>query len=81
MVFHLLRFPNNIKLTLIQEIGTPNEHIWPGYNELPGVRKFAFADVPFNQLRKQFASELPSDKGFDLFNRYVNTADSWITTN
>ncbi|KAI1725999.1 protein kinase domain-containing protein [Ditylenchus destructor] len=56
---------------IFMEIGTPNEHIWPGYNELPGVRKFAFADVPFNQLRKQFASELPSDKGFDLFNRLL----------
>jgi len=36
---------------IFMEIGTPNEAIWPGYNELPGVKKFAFANAPYNQLK------------------------------
>lgn len=54
---------------IFMEIGTPNEKIWPGYNDLPGIKKMAFVDSPFNQLKKTFVNELATDHGFELLNR------------
>lgn len=55
----------------LQDLGTPNEKIWPGLNELPAIKKCSFgtfADHPYNTLRQKFGSYL-SDAGFDLLNR------------
>lgn len=54
----------------LQELGTPNEKIWPGYNELPAVKNMLsqnsqFADYPVSNLRKHFADKT-SDMGIDL---------------
>jgi cell division cycle 2-like protein len=56
---------------IFMEIGTPNEQVWPGYSELPNVKKFAFRDTPYNQLRKKFNSYLNSEAGFQLLNHLL----------
>ncbi|KAL3119461.1 hypothetical protein niasHT_008975 [Heterodera trifolii] len=65
-------FPGRTEIDQMQkifkEVGTPNEQIWPGCMELPGMKTGVFADTPYNQLRKKFAAELPDDDGFDLLN-------------
>lgn len=53
-----------------QDLGTPSEKIWPGYNELPAVKKMTFTEYPYNNLRKRFGALL-SDHGFDLMNKCV----------
>lgn len=58
-----------------QDLGSPSEKIWPGYNELPAVKKMTFTEYPYNNLRKRFGALL-SDQGFDLMNKYVySTSD------
>ena len=58
-------------------LGTPNEKIWPGFEDLPGVRKVKFAHQPYNKLRQRFPKASPSgaptvsDLGFDLLNRLL----------
>ena len=67
-----------------QELGTPSEKIWPGYNELPIVKKTSFSSYPYNSLRKRFGATDISEKGFDLLNRSVglSVVDTlwWIMT-
>lgn len=61
-------------MPFFQDLGTPSEKIWPGYNELPAIKKLSFgsfADHPYNTLRQKFGSYL-SDAGFNLLNRSVN---------
>lgn len=58
-------------LSLSQDLGTPSEKIWPGYNDLPAVKKMTFTEYPYNNLRKRFGALL-SDQGFDLMNKCVN---------
>lgn len=61
----------------MQDLGTPSEKIWPGYNELPAVKKMTFTEYPYNNLRKRFGALL-SDQGFDLMNKWVpNSRGSW----
>ncbi|XP_025067331.1 cyclin-dependent kinase 11B isoform X3 [Alligator mississippiensis] len=55
---------------VFKELGTPSEKIWPGYNELPAVKKMTFTEYPFNNLRKRFGALL-SDQGFDLMNKFL----------
>ncbi|XP_013116359.1 serine/threonine-protein kinase PITSLRE isoform X2 [Stomoxys calcitrans] len=55
---------------IFKELGTPNEKIWPGYNELPAVKNMLsqnsqFADYPVSSLRKHFADKT-SDMGIEL---------------
>ncbi len=52
----------------MQDLGTPSDKIWPGYNQLPLVKKTQFADYPYNHLRERFKTRL-SDEGFNLLNR------------
>lgn len=52
----------------LQDLGSPSEKIWPGYNELPAVKKMTFTEYPYNNLRKRFGALL-SDQGFDLMNK------------
>ncbi|MBN3326172.1 CD11B kinase, partial [Atractosteus spatula] len=56
---------------VFKDLGTPSEKIWPGYNELPAVKKMSFTEYPYNNLRKRFGALL-SDQGFDLMNKAVN---------
>lgn len=46
-------------------LGTPNERIWPGYDQLPLVKKMTFTEFPVSQLRKKF-STLTSELGLSL---------------
>ncbi|CAH0555281.1 unnamed protein product [Brassicogethes aeneus] len=39
---------------IFKELGTPNETIWPGYNELPAVKKMTFNRFPVSNLRSKF---------------------------
>ncbi|MBV98691.1 Cyclin-dependent kinase 11B, partial [Eschrichtius robustus] len=52
---------------VFKDLGTPSEKIWPGYNDLPAVKKMTFTEYPYNNLRKRFGALL-SDQGFDLMN-------------
>ena len=52
----------------LQDLGTPNEKIWPGVMELPGMKKCTFTEYSYNTLRNKFGQYL-SDVGFDLLNR------------
>lgn len=52
-----------------KHLGTPNNRIWPGYNDFPLVKKIKFDDHPYNNLNK-LLSDLPK-QGFDLANRLL----------
>lgn len=54
---------------IFKELGTPNDKIWPGYSELPCVKKVSFKEQPFNNLRKKFP--YLTKCGFDLLNRFL----------
>lgn len=60
----------SLDTSIFQDLGTPSEKIWPGYNELPAVKKMTFSEYPYNNLRKRFGALL-SDQGFDLMNKCV----------
>jgi cell division cycle 2-like protein len=59
-------------------LGTPTDRVWPGFTELPLVRKIKFVQQPYNNLRNRFPARTPdgraalSDKGFDLLNRLLS---------
>jgi cell division cycle 2-like protein len=56
-------------------LGTPNEKIWRGFNDLPHVKRMKFVQQPYNNLRSKFpkatfsGQTYLSDAGFDLLNR------------
>lgn len=58
-----------ISFSPLQELGTPSEEIWTGYNELPVVKKVTFTKQPYNNLRKRFPYLTQS--GFDLLNKFL----------
>ncbi|TRY58840.1 hypothetical protein DNTS_006721 [Danionella cerebrum] len=58
-----------------KDLGSPSEKIWPGYSELPAVKKMSFTEFPFNNLRKRFGALL-SDQGFDLMNKFLTYCPS-----
>ncbi|XP_036274941.1 cyclin-dependent kinase 11B [Pipistrellus kuhlii] len=66
-------FPGNSEIDQInkvfKDLGTPSE-IWPGYNELPAMKKMTFTKHPYNNLRKRFGALL-SDQGFDIMNKFL----------
>ncbi|CAN4123949.1 unnamed protein product [Withania somnifera] len=58
-------------------LGTPNETIWPGFSELPGV-KVNFVKHQFNNLRNKFQNATAftgkpvlSEAGLDLLNKLL----------
>ncbi|XP_023541532.1 cyclin-dependent kinase G-2-like isoform X1 [Cucurbita pepo subsp. pepo] len=61
---------------IFRMLGTPNETIWPGFSNLPGVR-VNFVKHQYNLLRKKFpatsftGSPVLSDSGFDLLNKLL----------
>lgn len=46
-------------------MGTPNENIWPGYNQLPAVTKIKFTEYPVSNVREKFG-RYTSDLGLGL---------------
>ncbi|KAK3104813.1 hypothetical protein FSP39_010841 [Pinctada imbricata] len=60
---------------IFKDLGTPNEKIWPGVGELPGMKKCTFAEHPYNTIRNHFGSYL-TDLGFDLLNRFLTYSPS-----
>lgn len=50
---------------IFKDLGTPNERIWPGYSQLPLVKKMTFTDYPVSQLRKKFVT-LTCEHGLSL---------------
>lgn len=67
-VTHRWRIWSSSDIPVFQDLGTPSEKIWPGYNDLPAVKKMTFSEYPYNNLRKRFGALL-SDQGFDLMNK------------
>lgn len=55
---------------IFKELGTPSEKIWPGYSELPIVKKINFVEVPYNNLHNRIGHKL-GKSGFDLINRFL----------
>ncbi|XP_056636550.1 serine/threonine-protein kinase PITSLRE [Diorhabda sublineata] len=39
---------------IFKDLGTPNEKIWPGFNQLPAVKKMKFNEYPVSNLRAKF---------------------------
>ncbi|XP_029291707.1 cyclin-dependent kinase 11B isoform X2 [Cottoperca gobio] len=60
---------------VFKDLGSPSEKIWPGYGELPAVKKMTFTEYPYNNLRKRFGALL-SDQGFDLMNKFLTYCPS-----
>ncbi|XP_037335443.2 cyclin-dependent kinase 11B isoform X11 [Pungitius pungitius] len=60
---------------VFKDLGSPSEKIWPGYGELPAVKKMTFTEYPYNHLRKRFGALL-SDQGFDLMNKFLTYCPS-----
>ncbi|CAK9296827.1 unnamed protein product [Gordionus sp. m RMFG-2023] len=56
---------------IYKDLGTPNETIWPGYTNLPMVKKINFVTYPYNNIRKRYKASLLSDIGFDLLNKFL----------
>ena len=65
---------------IFQLLGTPDEHCWPGYSELPGAKAFRFAKQPFASLHDSFEnrqsklrSHFPflTDNGLDLLSKLL----------
>lgn len=46
-------------------MGTPNEKVWEGYNQLPAVQKIKFAEYPVSNVREKFGRRT-SDLGIQL---------------
>ncbi|XP_018014773.1 cyclin-dependent kinase 11B isoform X2 [Hyalella azteca] len=55
---------------IFKELGTPSDAIWPGYSQLPVVKRTQFTEFPYNHLRERFKERL-SDKGFLLMNKFL----------
>ncbi|CAH1155862.1 unnamed protein product [Phaedon cochleariae] len=39
---------------IFKDLGTPSEKIWPGFNQLPAVKKMKFNEYPISNLRGKF---------------------------
>ena len=55
-------------MDFLQELGTPSSKTWPGFDSLPLTNKINFKQYPYNQLRKQFGSDIISESGLALLN-------------
>ena len=44
---------NQIQL-IVELLGTPNDHIWPGFSSLPTMQEFTLKNQPYNNLKHQF---------------------------
>uniref|UniRef100_A0A7E4VC90 cyclin-dependent kinase n=1 Tax=Panagrellus redivivus TaxID=6233 RepID=A0A7E4VC90_PANRE len=55
---------------IFYQLGSPSVATWPEYETLPLVKKCTFKDYPYNQLRKQFGSDVISEAGLSLLNGF-----------
>ena len=53
---------------IFRDLGTPNDNVWPGYSELPAVKKATFTNNPVSNLRKKFSTRL-GELGLDLLQK------------
>ena len=51
---------------IVDLLGAPSESIWPGFSQLPVVKKVKLKHQPYNNLRQRF--HWLSDTGIDLLN-------------
>ncbi|EDO29995.1 predicted protein [Nematostella vectensis] len=56
---------NQLQL-IVDLLGTPNDHIWPGYSSLPGVKSISLKHQPYNNLKHKFS--WVSQAGLSLLN-------------
>lgn len=67
---HAPLFPGSTEIEQVQMIcallGTPNEHIWPGWDSLPVAKSFKLPEQPYNFLEVNFPKL--SLTGVDLLN-------------
>lgn len=55
----------------LQDLGTPSESIWPGYNQLPAVTKMTFAEHPAGGMKQRIGSDLLSEMGHALLQGFL----------
>jgi len=49
-------------------IGHPNENIWPGFNQLPGVKNIQIIHQPYNNIMERFPNNKNKESFFELLN-------------
>lgn len=52
--FRVNKYPVFSSVIFSQDLGTPSEKIWPGFNQLPAVKKMKFNEYPVSNLRAKF---------------------------
>ncbi|RXG53867.1 Cyclin-dependent kinase 11B [Armadillidium vulgare] len=55
---------------IFKDLGTPSDKIWPGYSQMPVIKKTQFAYYPYNHLKQRFKTRL-SAEGFSLLNSFL----------
>lgn len=55
---------------IFKDLGTPNEKVWPGYSELPVVKKVSFMNQPYNNLAQRLGNKI-NKTGLDLMMRLL----------
>ncbi|KAB7502471.1 Cyclin-dependent kinase 11B [Armadillidium nasatum] len=55
---------------IFKDLGTPSDKIWPGYSQMPVIKKTQFAYYPYNHLKERFKTRL-SAEGFSLLNSFL----------
>ena len=62
---------HNFTLSFVrfQDLGTPNEKIWPGFKQLPAVQKTKFTEYPVSNLRSRFG--MLSELGILMLNKFL----------
>jgi cell division cycle 2-like len=50
---------------IFKDLGTPNERIWPNYDQLPLVKKMTFTEYPVSQIRKKYPNHT-TDLGWSM---------------
>ncbi|XP_049823372.1 cyclin-dependent kinase 11B isoform X2 [Aethina tumida] len=54
---------------VFKDLGTPSEKIWPGFNNLPAVKKIKLKEYPTSDLKAKFTGL--SDTGLDLLTKFL----------
>ncbi|MCP9261562.1 Serine/threonine-protein kinase PITSLRE [Dirofilaria immitis] len=50
----------------IEDLGTLNDNLWPGYSSLPGPRKTSFEHHDAGELEKKFPANLVDERGLEF---------------
>lgn len=59
------------ELFLLQDLGTPSESTWTGFNQLPAVQKMTFAQHPVGGLRQRAGPDQLSETGLSLLQGFL----------